>query len=573
MERWYRRNRFGGVYGDPIGMHAFNHWPAMYGKAHPDYFAMQPDGTRRNYEHAGGGHLCMTNPDVVREVVREKLKLFRENPFSRYSPVMPGDSLGLYYCRCERCRQELRPELGEKQSHSDAVWRFVSKVAGKVYEKAPDKFITCCAYANYSSPPSFPLLPNIAVTLCCDSPPSASLDYKNSFLAYLNAWKRTGAQLYAWDYWDTARRHRGTRGAPSFFARQLQETYLMSAGIVKGRAIELCEISADGKNQNGWANWMYDIQNLYVASRLLWDPSCNVDAVLENYCKDLYGPAADTIREFYDAMEERWLQHPANWNYETCWYQTYSPEFVDRMMALLRKAVLQTRGAEPYHARAQKTLKGFLPFEKASFLYRKPKRKQNPPVIRVPDTADWNRAAKIGNFCDSYNIRDITAKTKVFLRHDRKNLYLRFQSEFPPERKQILRADQCGERDALLWNYEGVEVFLAGEGETYYQFILSPDGKLADFRYPDGKLQWNSSGIRFSARHDGSNIWTGELSIPLSELKFDRTAPDGALKVNFYRNHYYREENGQWHWEQSCWLPVYGSFHDRNCFGKLYLEK
>ena len=49
----------------------------------------------------------------------------------------------------------------------------------------------------------------------------------------------------------------------------------------------------------------------YVTSRLLWDPRQDVDALLDEYCAGLFGPAARAMRDYHDAVEsgyERWRE-------------------------------------------------------------------------------------------------------------------------------------------------------------------------------------------------------------------------------------------------------------------------
>ena len=56
---------------------------------------------------------------------------------------------------------------------------------------------------------------------------------------------------------------------------------------------------------------------------------------------------------------------PDGWNWDTCWLDVYPSDFVERAMGHLREAERITRGQPPFHARAKKTLEGFLPFEAA----------------------------------------------------------------------------------------------------------------------------------------------------------------------------------------------------------------
>ena len=112
-----------------------------------------------------GGHVCHSNPDVLSATIEEKRRTFDEHPWLRYSPVMPGD--GDFGCLCDKCVAAQRPEMGANGRNSDLVWGFVNKVAAATRQTHPDRFITCCSYADYVSVPrAVAFEPNVAVTLC-----------------------------------------------------------------------------------------------------------------------------------------------------------------------------------------------------------------------------------------------------------------------------------------------------------------------------------------------------------------------------------------------------------------------
>ncbi|MBQ9336681.1 MAG: hypothetical protein IJS14_05220 [Lentisphaeria bacterium] len=95
-EKWYRRNRFGGSLGDPVANHAFNSRIERFAKTHPEYLALQADGKRKVNFKPGGGHVCMSNPEVLRQTVEDKLAEFKEKKYTSFAKVMPGDSNGLF---------------------------------------------------------------------------------------------------------------------------------------------------------------------------------------------------------------------------------------------------------------------------------------------------------------------------------------------------------------------------------------------------------------------------------------------------------------------------------------------
>ncbi len=156
-------------------------------------------------------------------------------------------------------------------------------------------------------------------------------------------------------------------------------------------------------------------------------------------------------------------------------------------------------------------------------------------------------------------------------------LYVAINASFPADRQEVNWADDLGKRDSLLWNRESAELFFVGQDKECYQFIIAPNGKLADFKQPAeniaASLKWNAEGVQYEALRN-QNSWSAEIAIPLSNLVFAKPPEDCDFIVNFARNHRFRDpESKVWKWEQSCWLPTYGQFHSYDKFGKMRLPK
>ena len=585
-EKWYRRNRFGGSVGDPVANHSFNDWIKRYAKTKPHYLALQENGARKVNFHPGGGHVCMSNPEVFAQTVADKLKEFKNQKFSTFAKVMPGDSNGIFYCKCADCQKKLRPDRGVHGLCSNAVWSFVNRVAAEVAKEIPGKNIVCCAYGDYLSKPEFPLLPNVAVTLCFSPVPRGTLDYKKRWKQFLDEWSSTGARLYVWEYWNSSRYGRGTYGAPAIFPRQLKEIYAMDAGRIRGRAIELPDFDGNGQELRSWADWVYDIQNLYAAGKLMWDPGTDIDGILEEYYTKFFGPAAGVIRQFHEEMEQAWAKQgylTGKWDYQRVWKELYPPEFVDRMMGLLQEAVRLTDKQEPYAYRTRKLLTGYQPFERNSRMFRGNSRKTNPYSVTVPkingkpSADDWKNALILKDFTDSFNIHKLDSDTVMRLLHDGKNLYLKAECRIPAGVAGVKWAPaSLGKRDGVIWNYESIELFL-GRGKECYQFIVAPDNCLLDLFItytPKKKVnkKWNSRKVQWSTIRNGLS-WEVFLTVPLDELKYTQKGSEHVFRFNAYRSSRFNMPGEPEKWEQCCYLPTFGGFQNMERFGTLTLAK
>ena len=585
-EAWYRRNRFGGSVGDPIANHSFNDWIKRFAKTKPEYLALQADGSRKVNFEPGGGHVCMSHPEVFTQTVADKLAEFKRNKYTSFAKVMPGDSNGLFYCKCAPCQKKIRPDMGDQGLYSNVVWEYVNRVAAEVAKQAPGKKIVCCAYGGYLRKPEFPLMPNVAVTLCYYPVPRGSTTYKDMWKKLLDEWGSTGAKLYVWEYWNGSRYGRGTYGTPAIFPRQLKAIYAMDAGCINGRAIELCDVDTNGRSVHGWSDWIYDIQNLYAAGKLMWNPGEDIDGIMEEYFTKFFGPAAAPIRQFHEEMELAWVrkgQHPGNWDYQRVWKELYPPAFLDKMMELLEQAVKMAGPQEPYAYRTRKMLAAYKAFDRNSRMFRGGNRKTNPFKVTVPKisaaptAADWSKGALLKDFTDSYNVYQQNSETSMRLLHDGKNLYVKAECRIPVGVASVnWPPASTGKRDGMLWNYESLEFFLA-RGNESYQFILAPDNCLLDaFNVMPAKknaMKWDSKKVKFSTVKRGI-YWEGYLTISLDEMKFSAAkGKANEYRFNAYRNCRYFMPGEPEKWEQSCYLPTYGGFHNIERFGTLTLAK
>jgi len=149
-------------------VHSFNQMipPEKYFRSHPEWFSLI-DGVRR----ADHSQLCLTNPELLKESVKNVLEWIRTHPQARIISVSQNDWTG--WCECDNCR---RVEQEEGGAHSGPLLRFVNAVAAEVEKKYPDKLIDTLAYWYTEDPPAkVRPRPNVRIRLCpigaCQAPP------------------------------------------------------------------------------------------------------------------------------------------------------------------------------------------------------------------------------------------------------------------------------------------------------------------------------------------------------------------------------------------------------------------
>ena len=50
-------------------------------------------------------------------------------------------------------------------------------------------------------------------------------------------------------------------------------------------------------------NWATQGLNYYIVARLHWNPEQDVDVIVDDFCKSGFGPAAKSVRQYFDLLE------------------------------------------------------------------------------------------------------------------------------------------------------------------------------------------------------------------------------------------------------------------------------
>jgi len=282
------------------GTHAYDDWYEKYHKDHPDWFALQATGTRE--QSPVRPRLNKGNPGMIHEAAVQTVGKFSEDPLLDAAPFSPNDGGANTWDMSEASRK-LDPPNGPKVmvlyqlagmkfskpyvALSDRVVTFYNDVAKEVQKLRPGSRIGTGAYSYYRTPP-------LHVTL----DPSVVLFYTG--MNYLND-RNLKADRANWNGWAGKANemllrpnafHAG-HGFPVVWVHKMDED-------IK-RCYETGMIGSD------WDSiihhWATVGLNYYVLGRLLWDPSQNVDAIMKDYCKSGFGPAADEVEGYFNELE------------------------------------------------------------------------------------------------------------------------------------------------------------------------------------------------------------------------------------------------------------------------------
>ncbi|MCL2299620.1 MAG: DUF4838 domain-containing protein, partial [Firmicutes bacterium] len=256
------------------------------GAAHPDWYALR--GKERVPKQ-----LCLTNPEVLAEMireVREQLEKGNGQPIVSVTQDDNGD-----YCQCEKCKAV----DDEEGSHAGTMIRFVNAVAADIAADYPEALIDTFAYQYTRTPPKLVKpLPNVIVRLCsiecCFAHPLDDPGCPDNikFARDIKAWSEICGRLYIWDYTTNYRCYNSPY--PNFRVLQSNMRFFVRHNV-KG-------VYEEGNYQSAECDSEFSQLRGYLLARLLFDPDVDLGAETDGFLKAYYGGGWQYMRAFLDLI-------------------------------------------------------------------------------------------------------------------------------------------------------------------------------------------------------------------------------------------------------------------------------
>ncbi len=309
-------------------VHTFNTLVPLekYFDEHPEYYSLV-DGVRQN-KHIGA-QLCLTNPEVVRIATESVLRWIEEHPEADVFSVDQNDGFG--FCECESCAA-----LDEVEgSQSGTVLTFVNQIAEVVAQKHPEVQLQTLAYV-YSEVPPKTIKPrdNVTIRMChynyCEAHAIGQCDDHDRFVERLEGWSKITDSITIWDYYTTFRHYLSP--FPNF------ESVINHPRFYADR--NCIGLFAQGNNVRQQGGGEFSGLRAWVFAQLMWNPHQDGWKLINEYVKNVYGPASPFITHYirmaHNAVKGpentfSIFSHPANMRF-------LSPEFLEQAESLLVQA-------------------------------------------------------------------------------------------------------------------------------------------------------------------------------------------------------------------------------------------
>jgi hypothetical protein len=332
---WHRLGGNIGIGGGHAGAGLTGGW-AEHGQKHPEWFALQADGTRDQQAAGGRWRLCKSNPELIEFVARTIIERANKDPNLRCVSLSPNDGGSSSVCMCENCKKLDPPNapqvrftvfehVGKPQRHeidyvalTDRMVWYWNQIAERVVRVHPKLLFLVEAYSYWSTPPVRERLH-----------PNMVLRYVPSGPEGWEGWQQAGAKRI---YWRPNILLAGRRdGRLHVMAQRLVETmrYMADRGML---ATDFDSIIH---------NWAVHGLNYYATARLTWNPHLTADEILDSYCQPGFGAGAGSVRRYFLRAQEI-TSTPGS---------SYTPATLHELRSLLDAADRACGDDEPVRAR------------------------------------------------------------------------------------------------------------------------------------------------------------------------------------------------------------------------------
>jgi len=319
---WHRLGGRLGIHGGHSGAGLKGGWE-KHGKEHPEWFALQPDGTRDQSKAGGRFRLCMSNRGLIAYVAESIIEQVKENPNVVSVSLSPNDGGYSSFCMCEGCKELDPPEaskirmllfdkVGESKrkeieyvSLTDRMVSYWNGVAERVTKVHPDVLFVVDAYSCYSRPPVRQKLhPNLVVR------------YVPSTADGWEGWQKAGAKRIFWRPNILLANRRN--GLPHVMIQRLADTmtFMADNGTL---ATDFDSIIH---------NWAVHGVNYYAAARLNWNPYLTAREILDDYCRAGFANGAEAVKHYFLKIQEIAADDE----------KTYTPKVIRQLRWLLNEA-------------------------------------------------------------------------------------------------------------------------------------------------------------------------------------------------------------------------------------------
>ncbi len=256
----------------------------------PEVFAYGKNSHERTTDQ-----LCLTNPRTLELAIQGVRSWLEQNPGAKIISVTQNDNQN--YCVCSECKRVDR----EEGSQAGTMLRFVNAIADNIREDYPEVMVDTFAYQYTRKPPKITVpRDNVIVRLCSiecrfSTPLDSGIVPENEkFVEDIKTWSKICDNLFIWDYTTNYAHYLVPFANFDIIQKNLQF-------FAENNVIGVYE---EGNYTAAECDGEFAELRCYLLSKLMWDPYCDIDRHMYEFCEAYYGSGAQGIIDFINYMDE-----------------------------------------------------------------------------------------------------------------------------------------------------------------------------------------------------------------------------------------------------------------------------
>jgi hypothetical protein len=538
--------------------HSYGEWvpPSDYEK-HPEFFPLV-DGKRLKE-----GQRCLSNPELRRTVVERIVKYVDRHPGLPIVSLAPND--GYAWCQCPACvaMDTARDRAKGELHHRNHL--FAETITRAVREKRPGTLLSTIAYSNYTEPGAdVPREEGLAISMCITGAVNRGLDDPRSAWAELYRgriarWREKVGPIFWSEYIQS---YGGT------FPRPYEQEMLRTIRQLGKQGVQGFKSEVAPGNFDVWRSASF---LMYAIARGLYDGAADADALLADFCRNFYGPAADAGLRYHRANREAMQRFPDD-------LPVLAAQDVPRIwsaqdVARLEQAVAEAAKAVASAPAVYRERVGVLQRQAAELAMTRREVEKTLAESRVLRAAKLGRAPDFGDFDrlpwteqrQRFNWLPYDPPSRFTAGWSDEALWLCFRLG---EKDLAKAVEWAGVRKGDVFHVSGLDMFYCPKPSTgvYYQLGVNIGG--AKFMARCLGRQWDSGydlkpDLRIRMREGGWDLLVG---LPWASLETAKPAAGDCWKVSLNRSQSSGGPGLMGGW------PKGGAWHRIEAMGELVFE-
>lgn len=294
----YQRLQFDSLDFNPG--HPFSDWWDRFHETHPEYLALQPDGSRGG-QAGRTAKLCMSNPAVWQQWLSDVDEALKRDPNQKVFGANPNDGWTYGYCTCDNCKAWDHPDArtfhyfrkGKARQYvamTDRQITFANTLARLLRQRYPDKDLMVSAMAyGVSRPPPLGVVPDDNVLVSGVWSFHNMPDQENR--QWLAEWSSIAPHLIWRPNLTSAAGWKA--GFPNIAPKEvMKDIRFVAEHNVIGVAMDWI-----------FGAWATQGPHYYLLAQLTWNPNADGEAILADYYRRAYGPAEPAMAKYWHLIE------------------------------------------------------------------------------------------------------------------------------------------------------------------------------------------------------------------------------------------------------------------------------